>query len=219
MSIKSDLQKHQKTVNKLAVKQRKLVEDELQHIRRLASLEIMAGTTGKQLKDNLRAATKIFVDKSLTNLMSIAEKESSFIAKRIPGATALTKEQLQSKILNENMRLNLGSQEKVRKSLSTAFTQFGNRKADEIAQIIRDGQTLGLTSIEIMKNVDERINGLHTSQARVLSNTSTLYTSNVAQRDTMSTASKRVVFTLGDSTDHTDICLGLEGQEFEAGDV
>jgi hypothetical protein len=70
-----------------------------------------------------------------------------------------------------------------------------------------------------MKNVDERINGLHTSQARVLSNTSTLYTSNVAQRDTMSTASKRVVFTLGDSTDHTDICLGLEGQEFEAGDA
>lgn len=218
MALDQDLKKHQIAVSRLASRQRKLIEDELQQLRRQANIEIISGTAGKQLKQNLRTASQGFVDRSLGSLMQVAEKESSYIAKKL-GVDMLGREVLQTKILTENMRLNLGSQEKSRKSLETAFNQFGRRKADEIAQIIRDGQAMGLPSIDIMKNVDERINGRHTAQARVLSDTSTLYTSNVAQRETIKQSTQKVVFTLGDSADHTDVCLGLDGQIFDATDA
>lgn len=218
MSIQSDLKKHQTFVTRLAASQRKVVEEELQHIRRLATLEIVAGTQGKALKDNLRAATQGFADRMTSRLETIAEKESSYIAKKLK-IDALAKDALSSKLLNENMRLNLGSQEATRRSLQYTYSKFATKKADEIAQIIRDGNTMGLSSVEIMKNVDERINGLYTTQAKTLTETSTLYASNLAQRETLAKAHDRVVFTLGDSQEHTDICLGLEGQVFNVNDA
>jgi len=184
----------------------------------MASVEIISGTSGDELKQRLRSITEGFSNTMTNRLLDVAEKESKFTA-RILKTTAISKEELASKVLNENMRLNLASQEKTRKSISTAFSQFSRRKADEINQIIKDGRALGLTNVDIMKNVDERINGLHTTQARTLSHTATLYTSNVAQRETIKQASSKVVFTLGESTDHTDFCLGLEGQIFNTEDA
>lgn len=221
MSIHEALKKHQTYVDKLAAGQRKLVEEELQQIRRLANIEIVSGTSGDRLKSNLRQATKGFADKMTSSFVDVAEKESKYTAnllKRSMGVD-VSPVDVRNKLLNENMRLNLASQEKSRRSLQATYSQFANRKADEIARIIRDGKTLGLSTTEIMKNVDERINGLHTTQARTLTHTSTLYTSNVAQRETLGQAFKKVVFTLGQSAEHTDICLGLEGKVFDVNDA
>lgn len=218
MSIQSDLKKHQTFVTRLAASQRKIVEEELQHIRRLATLEIVADTQGSVLKDNLRSATQGFADRMTGRLETIAEKESAYIARKLK-IDPLGKDTLSGKLLNENMRLNLGSQEATRRSLKSTYSKFATKKADEIAQIIRDGKTMGLSSIDIMKNVDERINGLYTTQAKTLTETSTLYASNLAQRETIAKAHDRVMFTLGESQEHTDICLGLAGQVFDVGDA
>lgn len=214
MSIESDLKKHQVYVTRLAASQRKLVEQELQQIRRLANIEIVSGTSGEQLKKNLRAATQGFADKMTGNISKIAEKESKYIARRLK-VEPIPSSKLSNKVLNENMRLNIGSQEKSRRSVSATYSQFARRKADEINQIIRDGRAQGLSTIDIMKNVDERIAGRQTAQARVLAETSTLYASNVAQRETINQSRDEVRFTLGESQDHTEVCLGLANQIFK----
>lgn len=221
MSLQSDLKKHQTRVEHLAGGQRKLVEEELAQLRRLASIEIVSGTQGTQLKQNIRALADQFAERATSNLLSIAEKEQKYTAKILKKHLGVKVEpkDISNTLLNENMRLQLASQEKTRKSLSTAYKQFSRRKADEIVRVIRDGQIQGLDTVDIMKNVDETIMGRHTAQARVLANTSTLYTSNVAQRTTIEQTGRKVRFTLGDSSEHTETCLGLEGKIFDSSDA
>jgi hypothetical protein len=106
-----------------------------------------------------------------------------------------------------------------KKSIATAYKQFANRKADEIAQIIKDGQTKGMPMQDIASMVGARINGQHKSQAKVLSKTAVNYTASLAREEAIQEAGiKKVVWELGDADVHTEYCLDQEGEVYDVGD-
>ncbi len=193
------MSKHRVFVQRLAGTEFNSIDLYLQALLKQAKREATKMATGNILKTSLRSTMKTFSDVGLKNMVDIAEYESKFSAKVFskyfdtPIDLVNTK-QLEKAIKNTNIGVNnvkththngvsglTVNENATKKSLVTAYKQFGNRKADELSQIIKDGNLQKLSIAEIHSNLEERVKGLHTAQARTLSTTAVNYTTNIAK--------------------------------------
>jgi SPP1 gp7 family putative phage head morphogenesis protein len=157
----------------------------------VAEEEVLSRNTGRSIKQKLRKAMDNFSTTGVDNMLDFAEYEANFSSRVFKkhfkqDVVVPNREQLRSKLKNNNLEINNISRSGTRKSLQTAYKQFGIRKANELYQIIRDGEAQKLESEEIIKLLNDRVKGLHSTQARVLANTNINYTANVARNETIS---------------------------------
>jgi SPP1 gp7 family putative phage head morphogenesis protein len=190
MSIHDDMLKHQILIQRFAGTEYISMRKQLKNLLEKAKLEIVSGSTGTSLKKSLRTNVQSFVNTGIANMLDFAEYEAEYSVKLLKKATKkelknVAKEKLEKELLTQNMQINNLSRGGVRKSLSMAYKQFATKKADEIAQLIMDGKTQQLTASEISQLIEERINGLHSTQARALAKTSVNYTSNLARNEAL----------------------------------
>lgn len=226
MALRDDLIKHQVFIQRLAGTEHKAIRTDLKALAQAAKNEVAAGTSGSVLKNSLRSAMSGFADKGLVNMSALAQYESKFSAKvlnkyfkqelKIPLDTSLI-----NKLKTNNMEINNLTRGGTRKSLYMAYKQFGNKKADELTQLIKDSQLLGLKPSEISKLIDEKVNGLQNTQARSLAKTNVNYTTNVARSETL-IANKEIferviwVSVLDDGT--TEYCEEHDGDIYPVDD-
>ena len=223
MAMRDDLIKHQVFIQRLAGTEHKAIRTELKNLAEAAKNAVAAGYSGKTLKASLRSAISGFADKGLVNMIALAEYEATFSAKifnkylkgelKTPSQTTLI-----NKLKTDNMEINNLSRGGTRKSLYMAYKQFGTKKADELAQLITDGQIQGLKPSQIAALIDERVNGLQNTQARSLAKTNVNYTTNVARSTTMLINKDKIdkviwVSMLDDGT--TDYCEEHDGNIYD----
>lgn len=227
MSLKNDLIKHQVFVQRLVGTEAKAINSHLEGLKQRAKFEIAAGTSGKQLKENLRSALNNLPDSGIKNMVDFAEYESQFSAKVFKrnlkiDVSTVDRDVLEKTLKTNNMEINNISRKGTRKSLYAAYSQFANRKADEISQVIRDAQIKGLSMSETSALVEERINGLQKAQARILASTAINYTTNVARLETLAenkkTISDKVIWVSVLDNSTTDYCSDHDGNVYGVDD-
>lgn len=236
MSLRDDMTKHRIFVQRLAGTELENITSYLDQLKNRARLEITIGSFGDTLKTNLRNSIKDLSKSALENMTDIATYESQFSAKTFSKyfddtVKPVDSETLKKAINNTNIAVNnvkiksgdLIVDEKAKnKSLITAYNQFGQRKADEITQIIKDGQLVGMTKAETIAAVEERIGGLQTSQARVLATTAVNYTTNIAKSQTISENRdliKQEVWVSQLEEGTCDYCSDEDGTIYDEGDA
>lgn len=179
MSLRNDLIKHQIFIQRLAATHTTEIKKFLDVVKNAAKLEIAAGTYGVQLKKILRESLSYLPEAMVQSLIDVVEYENKFTIKTLKKYTeqeliTLDRQAAEELVLNRNMPIN--SREGGRsKSLTTTYSQFARRKADEIAQKISDGRVTGNTNSEISSAVDEVVAGLFYTQAYNLSVSSINY--------------------------------------------
>ncbi len=186
MALRDDLIKHQVFIQRLAGTEHKSIRKDLKALAEAAKNEAAVGSSGGLLKQALRSVMTSFADKGLEAMAALAEYEAVFSANVlskhlnedliIPSTNSLI-----NKLKTNNMEINNLTRGGTRKSLYMAYKQFGNRKADEIARLISDAQLQNLSHAEISAMIDEKVNGLHNTQARSLAKTNVNYTTNVVR--------------------------------------
>ncbi len=226
MALRDDLIKHQVFVQRLAGTEHKAIRKDLKALAQAAKNEVAVGASGKILKDSLRGVMAGFADKGLSNMVALAEYEANFSAKVLnkyfkqdivtPATNSLI-----NKLKTNNMEINNLTRGGTRKSLYMAYKQFGTKKADELTQLIKDSQLLGLKSSEISKLIDEKVNGLQNTQARSLAKTNVNYTTNVARSETLivnKEAFERVIWVSVLDSGTTDYCEEHDGNIYPVDD-
>lgn len=178
--------KHNIALQRLAQTEVNSIYDYLNILQRQANAAIYAGYTNVEIKEMLRKSVQELPKTAIENLLDYAEYESDFSGKVLQKYTGIeaaivSRDQLATALADGTMSINLDDDTVYGKSLETAYKQYAMRKADEITQIIKDGNIQGLTESEIVANVAERIDGLQTTQAMALATTSTKYVSSVAR--------------------------------------
>lgn len=219
MTLRDDLLKHRIFIQRLAGTEAKRLEKHLDKLVREARSAVANGASNNKLKDVLRRAVKDLETDAIENLKDLAEYEADFsgrvFKKHIRGDINIPdRDKVSKKLLRNNMQINLNSGEGTRRSVDVAHKQFARRKADELAQIIKDGRAQNLANSDIIKNLDERSRGLHKAQARSLAKTSVNHTTTVARSATIAANFKRFnrvqwVSILDSGT--TDYCRGQDG--------
>jgi len=220
MSIHDDMLKHQILIQRFAGTEYNSMRKQLKSLLEHTKLQIVSGSTGSGLKNSLRNHVKDFADVGIANMLDFAEYEAEYSVKLLKKATKkelknVVKDKLEKELLTQNMQINNLSRGGVRKSLSMAYKQFSIKKADELAQLIIDGQTQQLTASEIIKLTEEKVNGLHNTQARALAKTATNYTSNLARNEALVANKKefdRVVWVSVLDSGTTEYCEEHDGE-------
>lgn len=187
MSLRKDLIKHQYSVQRLVKTQAQNIKEHLNKLKEASRMQVVIGSDGKALKEALRATLKDLPDVALQSLTDIAIYESNF-TRRITNKYSEEKlTEVDPERIAKTLRkspVGIGQLTETRnKSLNTMYSQFANRKADDIARIISDGRVQGLLGSEIMSRIEERIDGMHTAQANVLSDTSVNYAASVGREE------------------------------------
>ncbi len=203
MALRDDMTKHRIFVQRLGGTEHKNIMDQLNQLKALAKVHVEKKTNINAVKILLRDKISSLPDITVQNMIDIAEYESEFSAKVFSKyfeekIAPADRKVLEKALLNTNMALNTvkthshdGQQHLVinqnspRKSLVTTYDQFGRHKADELTQIIKDGQSQGLETSEVVKLIDERVAGLFTAQSKVLATTAINYSTNIAKLQVM----------------------------------
>ena len=200
MSLRNDMSKHRLFVQTLVKAEHDNIKNYLSQLRQHAGIELEKGTYGGVLTSRLRDVMSSLPDTTLANMADIADYEARFAVKTFSkyfdgDIVTPTTASLKKGLVGENMSINnvsfkngvavANNEGAARKSLITAYKQYGQRKADEVVQALRDAQIQGLTRAETLKAVDELINGMQTAQARTLADTAINYTTNIAKDQVM----------------------------------
>jgi hypothetical protein len=203
----------------------------------VAKSEVSTGVSGPALKSRLRSVMSGLHTTATENLLDVATYEAKFSSKlfskyyntdiKSPGESTLKKAIVSTNMSINNVHTHGTAVLKVNesapsKSIATAYKQFGQRKADDIHQVIRDSQIKGLTIAETHAAIDERVAGLLTSQARTLAATAINYTTNIAKSQVIQEnrdiiAQEQWVSTL--ETNTCDYCEGNSDQVYDQGEA
>lgn len=193
MSLLDDMTKHRVFVQRLGASEIQSIMDYMHKLNKVAKQAAAAGTYGAMLKKTLREVVRTLPDTAIANLTDIAVYEAEFAVKTygkyFDNIEGVSEKDLKRALVNDNISVNkvhVHDGEAIvtnlpKKSLATAYTQFGNRKADQMTQIIKDGQVLGKSIAETHAALDEITKGLITSQATALALTAVNYSTNVAK--------------------------------------
>ena len=226
MALKDDFLAHQIFIQRLSGQQLDVISEYLSILGDTAKENILEDIDKDTLQKVLRDAIAPLREISIDNMADFAKYESEFSSKILnkyldTPVLSSTTDYLKEVLISTNMQINnisekLGSD----KSLNMAYKQFGNKKADELLQILRDGTTLGLTADQIEKNIDERVAGLQMSQAAALADTTVNFAANVGRTDALENSDiEYVEWVLSDDViEHTDYCLDHEGNIYEIDD-
>lgn len=195
MTLRNDMSKHRVFVQRLVGTEADHIKSYLEELKRVSKTRVEIGVLGDTLKQDLRRIMKDLPKTATENLTDVAEYESKFSSRmfgKVLGEKVepVGRESLKKALLTENMSINnvkikqgetLVTDSAVKKSLITAYKQYGQRKADEVVQIIKDGYTKGLPKEELLNSIDDLIDGRHSTQARSLANTAINYSTNIAK--------------------------------------
>lgn len=204
MSLKDDMTKHRIFVQRLSGTEFDSIKSQLKHLEKIAKLQIGKNLHPNVIRKTLRKSINDMSKTALKNMTDIAMYESKYSSKVFSkyfkkDIKAVSEKNLHTALTKTNMALNTvkthshnGKEHIVvnksasRKSLITAYDQFGRHKADELTQVIKDSQLLGLSNYESTKKIEEKVNGLFYAQARTLSLTAVNYSTNIAKLETIS---------------------------------
>ncbi len=196
MSLRNDMSKHRLFVQRLVGTEAASITTFLDNLQFHAKKELANGTSGKLLQTRLRDTMKDLHKVAIDNMVDVAAYEAKFSAglwSKYFDADILSveKDNLRKSLITDNIAVNNVKLKgtsvlsvdngATRKSLSTAYKQFGMRKADEITQVIKDAAVNDLTRIETLAKIEEKIAGLHTAQARSLASVAINYSTNIAK--------------------------------------
>lgn len=229
MSLTNDLLKHQIFIQRLIGTEVESIKASLSYLRNKAVMELKAGTLAKPLRSVLRNSIKGLKDTGVANMTDIAVYESKFSA-NIMSKVFKTDIQyveatkLKTALQNTNMSINYltGGESATKKSLATAYKQFAQRKADDIIQVILDSKIKNFTEVDTIKAIDERINGLLTSQAKSLAATAVNYATALARSQTIeqNNVTQKIIWRAdAEVNEHCSECDDLDGNEYNLNDV
>lgn len=159
-------------------------------------------------------------------LRAFAEAEAQFAQQTLTATTAAevispgSLRQIKAAITTRPMRL-LAGRSTVELTIDQAAKQFSTRKAQQVAQMIRDGATVGRTSQEVTAQVLEHVEGRTRQQAASLVRTATNHIGNEARSMTYAAnddviTGEEYVATLDSNT--TVTCASLDGRIFPIGE-
>ncbi len=203
MSLRDDMTKHRIFVQRLAGTELSSITEQLNRLQYVAKIQATAGTTGNILKQTLRDSIKNMSKIAVENMTDIAAYESKFSAKvfnkYFDGTVkAVSADKLEKALVNTNMALNnvkinshdgvkklIVDESATKKSLKTAYDQFGKKKADELTQIIKDAQLQKLAIKDTHDLIEQRVSGLFRAQATTLAATAVNYSTNIGKTETI----------------------------------
>lgn len=199
MNLHDDMLKHRIFLQRLSGTQEDVIQSMLKKLLDTAKLEAIAGTRGNALTQSLRSSIEPLQSLAVDSLTDIATYESKFVSKLLnkhfdSNAVPLDAEILNKKLISQNMAINnikningklALDKSAAKRSISTAYKQYGQRKADELVQVIRDSETKGLGLSETVNSLTSLSRGLQTAQAAVLATTSVNYAANVGKMETL----------------------------------
>lgn len=232
MSLHDDMLKHRIFLQRLSGTQKSVIQSSLKQLLDTAKLEAIAGTRGTALTTSLRSSIAPLQDVAIDSLTDIATYESKFTSKLLnkyfnSGAQPLEADVLNKELLTQAMAINkikrvgdgtvLDTNARNR-SVDVAYKQYGQRKADELVQIIKDSQVKSLGISETVAALTERVNGLQLAQAAVLAATSVNYAANVGKMETFldnPETVEQVMWTNDLDSNVCDDCGDLDGEIFK----
>lgn len=229
MSLRDDMLKHRIALQRLSVTQKSVIQSSLKQLLDKAKMEATAGTKGAALTASLRSSIASLRDTAIDSLTEIATYESKFVAKLLNTHFNADAQPLDSSVINKELLAQTMAINKIKKSgdgtvldtsarnrsVDIAYKQYGQRKADELVQIIKDGETKGTGLTETLNFLSERVAGLQTAQAIVLANTSVNYAANVGKMETFldnPEIVERVVWTNDLDSNVCSDCESLDGE-------
>jgi hypothetical protein len=214
-------------LQRLAGTQADLIRAHVEKLKQTAKGVYTHNEKPSTVNQTLRNAIAPLKDDAIGALGDIAEYESEFTSKLLTKfvdgeVSSVERSSLLKTLEEQNMEINnidrsLGS----RKSIDMAYKQFGNRKADELAQIVKDGMYQELEQSEVFYNIDRYIATTIARQIEALAVTSINYASSIGRNETMIQAEQieYVEWVLDDNViEHTDYCLEHEGNVYVVGD-
>lgn len=227
MAMTDDFVKHNIMLQRLSGTQADLIREHVNSTLQTARDLVYTEAKPSNITEILREAMSPLRDSAKISLEEIAKYESEFTAKTltkyVEGTVSPVKESKLIRALEKNnMEINnidrtLGSN----KSITNAYKQFGNRKSDELAQIVKDGLYQNLDQAEILANLQRHVDVTIARQIDSLAETSVNYASSIGRNETMTQADQieYVEWVLDDSVmQHTDYCLEHEGNIYVSGD-
>ncbi len=236
MSLHDDMLKHRIFLQRLSNTQKSVIQSSLKQLLDTAKLEAIAGTRGAALTDSLRSSIAPLKNVAIDSLTEIATYESKFTTKLLnkyfsSSAQPIDAGALTKKLLTQNMAINNIKKVKdgtvldtsaQKRSIAMAYKQYGQRKADELVQVIKDSQTKSLGISETVAALSELSNGLHTAQATVLATTSVNYAANIGKMETFldnPETVERVMWTNDLDSNVCGDCEGLDGEIYLVDDA
>ena len=158
-------------------------------------------------------------------LRDFAEQEIAFAQQAIVSATAAeavspgSLRQIQAAITAKPMKL-INGNKVTELTIDQAAKQFSTNKARQVAQIVRDGATVGRTSQEVTRELADLVDNRTRQQAAALVRTATNHIGNEARSQTYAAnddviTGEEFVATLDAHT--TITCGSLDGQVFDIG--
>ena len=207
----------------------------LRHLKRLsADLKKVVGNEyataravnlAKQTEQITKAYLIEYGDDMMQGLREFSETESAFARQAIIATTAAevtapaSIAQLHSALTRVPMKLIVGKRTEVL-TVNQAVSTFSKKRSKEVAQLIRDGYTVGKTSQQMVNEISELVGGKIKNQAASLVRTTTNHMG--AQARSMTYAAnddvimgEEYVATLDSRT--TISCAGFDGEIFPIG--
>lgn len=229
-TLHDDLLKHQMFVQRLIGTETENIKIFLNLLERTAIKHVANDTEINTLKTSLRGVMRPLKDSGIGNMRDIAEYESKFSASLFSRyfdieVKSLSAPVLEKALKNNNMAINYlkDGVNGQKKSLATAYTQFAQRKADDITQIIKDGRSLKQVDKDIIAKIQERIVGLSSTQAASLSQTAINFTTGLARSETIQSNPEmpdKVLWVADlEVNEHCEDCEDLDGEIYTLDDI
>ena len=206
-----------KSLARLSAQLKKTIESDYGKVRavRLAQqVEKIASTLLNEYGDDMIAGLREF-----------GADEAEFAKQAILATTAAEAvsspsiRQIQASITKKPMKLISGKKTQTL-TIEQAAKRFSKKRSKDIAQIIRDGSTIGKTSQEIVRDVNEIVDGKIRSQAATLVRTSTNHIGNIARSATYAANDDVIIgeeYTATLDSNTTITCAGFDGKIFDIG--
>lgn len=207
-----------KQLNSLSSQLKTLINSEYERTKAISLAKKVETLTNKILTGYGGDLTK--------GLEAFAKEEAQFAGQAIVAATTATKYNAPSlNLINAILtkeKMELISGDTVKKlTVDQAITAFTKSKSKEIAQIVRDGATVGRTSQEIAREITSLVDTRTRQQAESLVRTVTNFTGGQARQATYKEnddviVGEEYVATLDSRT--TITCAGFDGKIFPIGE-
>lgn len=185
MTLRDDFLKHQIALQRLAVTEANNIKKYLKALNERAKSLASAGVPDYLIKTSLKQSIDGLVSNSIDNMTKVAIYENKFSVNTMnkylsDAVDRSTEQELKNLLLTTSVPVNSRDGTNNMK-LATAYNRFSNSKVNEVNQILLDSKLEGLDAEELSARLDERLNGLQTSQALALSVLAVNFTANVAR--------------------------------------
>ncbi len=235
MSLQNDMSRRRLLGQRLVGTEAENIKSFLNQLETRAKHIVNTGLSSMIAKDALRSVMEDLHKVAIENMTDVAAYEarqavkvySKYFDEKLvtPERDILYKSLTTDNIALNNVKLKGKSVLSVdngatRKSLATAYKQFGMKKADEITQIIKDGAVNKLTSDEVLAKISERVAGLQTAQARSLASVAINYSTNIAKSQVIEENRDIIAYEIwvrDIEADSCSECESLDGRIEEAG--